>query len=118
VDDFRFLKFFFYLTDVEKGDGAHVCVRGSHHRLPEIRPSDRWNIRRYSDSEIEAFYPPGDIVEVSGRAGSGFAENTLCVHKGRTPVVAPRLLLQLQYALFDYGVMNDRRESHALQLID
>jgi hypothetical protein len=117
VDDFRFFKFFFYLTDVEPGDGAHVCVTASHRRPPLLRRGDRWNLRRYSDAEVQGHYPPEQIVEVCGPAGTGFAENTLCVHKGMTPTRQPRLLLQLQYALFDYGAMHDRRESAALRMI-
>ena len=117
VDDFRFFKFFFYLTDVEPGDGAHVCVLASHRKPPVLRAADRWNIRRYTDSEIEKFFGPRSIVEICGRAGTGFAENTLCVHKGLTPTRAPRLLLQLQYALFDYGVMHDRRDPSKLGML-
>ncbi|WHZ10398.1 MAG: hypothetical protein OJF60_000837 [Burkholderiaceae bacterium] len=108
VDDFRFFKFFFYLTDVDAGDGAHVCVAGSHLRPPHSGLLDRWNIRRYGDDEVAARYPPGHIHEILGPAGTGFAENTLCVHKGLTPTRSARLLLQLQYALFDYGAMHDR----------
>lgn len=110
VDDFRFLKFFFYLTDVAPGEGAHVCVAASHHRPPLTRPGDRWNIRRYSDEEISAQFPAADIREICGAAGTGFAENTLCVHKGLTPIRESRLLLQLQFSLFDYGVAHDDRE--------
>ncbi len=111
VDDFRFFKFFFYLTDVLPGEGAHVLVRGSHRQPPATRGvADRWNIRRYGDDEIAATYRPDDVLEITGPAGTGFAENTLCVHKGRTPVSRPRLLLQLQYGLFDYGNMHDRRD--------
>lgn len=117
VDDFRFFKFFFYLTDVEPGDGAHVCVVDSHHRPPMLRPGDRWNIRRYTDAEVQHSFPSDKIVEICGPAGTGFAENTLCVHKGRTPTRDPRLLLQLQYALFDYGVMHDRRDQSTLQMM-
>lgn len=115
VDDFRFFKFFFYLTDVVAGDGGHVCVIGSHHRPPQIRFGDRWNIRRYTDEEIGYQFPANDIQEICGPAGTGFAENTLCVHKGRTPTSHPRLLLQLQFALFDYGAMHDRRDSAQLR---
>lgn len=115
VDDFRFFKYFFYLSDVQPGDGAHVCVVGSHRRPPLQRLGDRWNLRRYSDAEVEASYPADAIVEICGPAGTGFAENTLCVHKGRTPSARPRLLLQLQFALFDHGVMHDRRPGAALQ---
>lgn len=117
VDDFRFFKFFFYLTDVEPGDGAHVCVLGSHQRPPARSFADRWLIRRYSDSEVRATYPAEAIHEICGPAGTGFAENTLCIHKGQTPVHAPRLLLQIQFALFDYGAMHDRREADQLALL-
>jgi len=116
VDDFLFFKFFFYLTRVGPGDGAHVCVMASHRRPPILRAADRWKIRRYSDAEIASCFAAEKILEVCGPAGTGFAENTLCVHKGRTPTQEPRLLLQLQFALFDYGVMHDRRNPAALQI--
>ena len=117
VDDFRFFKFFFYLTDVEPGDGAHVCVLGSHQRPPARSFADRWAIRRYSDADVEAAYRATAIREICGPSGVGFAENTLCIHKGKTPVRAPRLLLQIQFALFDYGTMHDRRDPAALARI-
>lgn len=117
VDDFRFFKFFFYLTDVSPGDGAHVCVVGSHHRPPITRFGDQWNIRRYTDKEITDNFQESDIQEICATAGTGFAENTLCVHKGRTPTQSPRRLLQLQYALFDYGAQHDRRDSAHLGLM-
>ncbi len=117
VDDFRFFKFFFYLSDVAPGDGAHVCVVASHRRPPQARFGDRWNLRRYSDLEIERCFAAEQIVEICGPAGTGFAEDTLCVHKGLTPQREPRLLLQLQFALFDYGVMHDRREASSLRTI-
>lgn len=117
VDDFSFFKFFFYLTDVEQGDGGHVCVVASHRRPPIMRPGDRWNLRRYTDAEIERTYARESIVEICGPAGTGFAENTLCVHKGRTPSGQARLLLQLQYAMFDYGAMHDCRAASALRML-
>ena len=114
VDDFRFFKFFFYITDVKDGEGAHVCVRGSHKNPPQLKRGDRWNIRRYTDDEISGYYPADDILEITGRAGIGFAEDTLCIHKGSTPKAEPRLLLQIQFALFDYGAMHDNRDPSAL----
>lgn len=117
VDDFRFFKYFFYLTDVGAGEGAHVCVVASHQNPPRSQPGDPWNLRRYTDDEIGCIYDSAQIKEICGAAGTGFAENTLCIHKGRTPVSSPRLLLQLQYALFDYGVMHDRRDQQELALI-
>ena len=118
VDDFRFFKFFFYLTDVKPGDGGHVCVLGSHRRPPARGWLDRWNLRRYGDDEVAAAYAPDAIREIAGPAGTAFAENTLCIHKGLTPTDAPRLLLQVQFALFDYGLMHDRRPPALLQRLD
>lgn len=117
VDDYRFFKFFFYITEVTDGEGAHICVRSSVSNPPNIQKGDQWNIRRYSDAEIDGYYAAEDILEITGKAGTGFAEDTLCIHKGSTPKTEPRLLLQIQYALFDYGVMNDHRDSARLSLI-
>ena len=107
IDDFRFLKFFFYISDVESGDGPHVMVKASHRKVPGRNIVDKCFIRRYTDEEIESQYGKDAITEIYGRAGSGFVENTLCVHKGLTPTRNMRLLLQCQYALFDYGFMHD-----------
>lgn len=117
VDDFRFFKYFFYITDVKEDEGAHICVRGSISNPPVIKKGDKWNIRRYTDAEINGYYPAEDILEITGASGTGFAEDTLCIHKGSTPKTEPRLLLQIQYALFDYGTMNDDRNPADLSLI-
>jgi hypothetical protein len=114
VDDFAFVKFFFYLTDVGGADGPHVCVRGSHRVPPLVTWRDRFRLRRYTDDEIASLYASADVLTIEGEAGVGFAEDTLCVHKGTTPEGKPRLLLQFEYALFDYGVMHDRRDVEAL----
>jgi len=53
-----------------------------------------------------------------GPSGTGFAENTLCIHKGLTPKKNSRLLLQFEYALFDYGVMDDARDPNCLKMIN
>lgn len=117
IDDFKFIKFFFYLTDVEPGDGGHWIVAGSHRKSPHIRLKDNFTTRRFEDAEISAFYDTVDILEVTGRRGLGFAEDTLCVHKAASPSRNPRLILQLQFALFDLGVGSDARNEAGLHMI-
>ena len=117
IDDFKFLKFFFYLTDVEKGDGGHWLVAGSHCKAPHIRFRDRFISRRFEDSEIEEYYENANIVEISGEQGLGFAEDTLCVHKAATPVRQPRLILHLQFGLFDLVPASDKRLASELKRI-
>ena len=75
---------------------------------------DRLTLRRYTDDEIESFYSTDQLLVIEGSAGSGFVEDTTCVHKGTTPTGNPRLLLQFEFALFDYGVMHDRRPAKQL----
>lgn len=107
LDDYAFVKIFFYLTDMEHGDGVHVCVAGSHIQAPMTRLVDRLLVRRWSEDEIYRIYGKDRILEIAGPKGTGFAEDTYCIHKGTTPIVHPRPLLQLQYALFDHGVQSD-----------
>jgi hypothetical protein len=114
IDDFKFLKFFFYITKVPKNEGAHICVATSNLHPPDIRAGDRYRTRRYTDHEISSYYSTEKILEIFGESGEGFAEDTLCLHKGSTPKKIPRLLLQLQFAIFDYGNMHDQRKVSAL----
>ncbi|WYX20667.1 hypothetical protein WJ973_05385 [Achromobacter xylosoxidans] len=72
-----------------------------------MKLSDRWKIRRYTDTEIEGIYGAEGVLDIPGVKGTGFAEDTYCVHKGTTPQHKPRLLLQIQYALFDYRNQHD-----------
>ena len=67
IDDFRFIKFFFYMSDVKSGDGAHWLVRGSHARAPHIRFKDYFLTRRFTDSEITGFYGRPEMIEVVGK---------------------------------------------------
>jgi hypothetical protein len=117
LDDFRFIKFFFYLTDVDELAGPHIAVRGSH---TSKRP-ESWleilRIRRYTDDEITRRYGDANIVTITGVAGTGFAEDTSCIHKGLPPVRSARLLLQIQFALNDFGNQNDIVDERELRLV-
>ncbi len=117
IDDFKFLKFFFYLTDVDAGDGGHWVVAGSHRNAPKLSIKDHFMTRRFEDEEINKYYEDADTIEVVGLKGAGFAEDTLCVHKAATPTRNPRLILQLQFGLFDFVPQNDKRSLSELQLI-
>lgn len=114
LDDYRFVKFFFYLTDVDISSGCHVCVRGSHKRkkLSHILLS-----KRETDKNIIDYYGQESLIKISGKAGFGFAENPLCFHKGITPQNKDRLMLQIQFATTDYGMQHDLRNEPELRMI-
>lgn len=118
LDDFKFIKFFFYLTDVDQTAGPHVVVRGTHRNKGHLRRGrEVFAVRRYEDEEIEDEYGRERIVAIAGPAGTGFIEDTLCIHKGAPPVQRERLVFQLQYALNDFGNQTDDIDEEKLRLI-
>ena len=62
-------------------------------------------------------YGADKVATIYGKAGSGFAEDTSCIHKGLAPTGRDRLILQIQFALHDFGVQHDRMEESALHQI-
>lgn len=107
LDDYRFIKFFFYLTDVDLSSGAHTYIRGTHkgkkflHQLISTRCAD------IDDEKIVECYHAKNVVNVCGQAGFGFVENPLCFHRGTRPTEKPRLMLQLEYTINDYGNIHE-----------
>jgi len=94
VDDWRFIKLFVYLTDVDATKGPHVYVRRSAGVKRGL------TLRRYSDDEIAQTFPAEDIVTMTGEAGSGFLENTYGFHKGQPLIEGHRLIFQVVYSMF------------------
>lgn len=101
LDDYRFVKFFFYLTDVTAESGPHVYVKKTHRNKRLI---DQLFLRRFSDSYVARVYGKHNQITLTGPAGMGFVEDTYGIHKGTPPLSAPRLLLQFEFATKDYGV--------------
>jgi len=114
VDDWRFVKFFLYLTDVDEGAGPHRFVRGSH------RSSNFLRIRRIADDEVARAFPAADLLSIEGRAGDAFLEDTFGLHKGQPPQRSRRLLLQVQYSIGPIAVYayQPRRLPSAPQALD
>lgn len=92
-DDWRFLKLFVYLTDVDAATGPHVYVAGSH------RVNGRLSARPYAAAEVEHRFGRDNLRTVVGPAGTAFLCDTYGIHRGAPPTVGPRLILQAQYSL-------------------
>lgn len=99
MDRIKFLKFFFYLTDVTSETGPHCYVAHSHKRKPKALREDR----RISDEEIARHYPPEDLRELTGGRGSIIAVDTRGFHKGKPLQQGERLILQLEFATSLFG---------------
>ena len=101
LEDFRFIKFMFYLQDVDRFSGPHVCVKGSHNQK---KLSHQFNlIRETSESEIFDYYGSDKVQTIYGKAGLGFVEDFYCFHRGIEPIEQDRLILEVKFAMNNYA---------------
>lgn len=94
VDDFKFLKLFFYLNDVDQDCGPHVYIKNNGKK----------NIKEYLNRRIDDEYALNFYSErvktIIGKAGSGFIEDTSFYHKGSNPIKnSGRGVLQIIYGV-------------------
>ena len=114
LDNYRFVKIFFYLTNVDSTSAPHVCIKGSHRKK---RLSYKLFRRGYYDKELADYYGSDKLLELYGEAGFGFAQDTSCFHKGTTSNSRERVFLFLQFAVNDSGVETDQRDPRRLKFI-
>lgn len=84
----------YYLTDTDRGNGAHQMICGSHkHKpLPWLLGS-----AQQGDEAVESYYGKDKIFTIEGPAGTGFWQDSSCYHKALPPESGVRLLLQARY---------------------
>lgn len=99
LDRLRFLKFFFYLTDVTPESGPHCYVQSSHQFKPKSVRTDG----RKTDEMIESVYGKANCKEISGKKGTILAVDTSGFHKGKPLTMDKRLILQLEFANSLFG---------------
>jgi hypothetical protein len=104
LDDYKFLKFFFYLTDVDLDCGPHVYILKSHNKK---KLSYQLLRGRATESNLIDYYGAKSIVTLCGSSGWGFAEDSFGHHKGSPPITKPRLILSVEFATYDYGMQQD-----------
>jgi hypothetical protein len=97
LDDWRMLKFFFYLSDVDKDCGPHVYVRGSHNQR-KIKHQLTLLVG-HSAAEVLGAYGAGNAVTLTGEAGLGFVEDPFGFHMGTVPKQAPRLMMEIGFGV-------------------
>jgi hypothetical protein len=113
--DFKWVKLFVYLSDVDATMGPHMVVRGSHDRgkrinlLKELAAQGLeaatdlgiaiFKRQRLLDEHVEASYGPENIVSIEGRAGEAFLVDTSAIHKGLPPKTKDRLVFQALYTM-------------------
>lgn len=97
LDDWRGLKFFFYIEEVDHGSGPHYYVLGSQNRRA-LRHQFTALVGHPSE-EIEGYYGKDAIVELTGPAGYGFAEDPFGFHMGTLAKTRLRLILEISFGV-------------------
>jgi hypothetical protein len=93
-----FLKFFFYLTDVAVGTGAHHFIAGTQtHRKPERVA----RAASYDQETLFSIYDRKQEVVVAGPAGTILAEDTAGFHRGSHVTRDYRLIMQFEFSAID-----------------
>jgi len=99
LDRIKFIKFFFYLTDVDPETGPHCYVRGSHKKLPP--PLNKQG--RMTDEEVESAFGRENLLELCGESGTIMAVDTRGLHKGKDLTRDKRLIFQIEFANSMFG---------------
>jgi hypothetical protein len=97
LDDWRMIKFFFYLVDVDAGTGPHVYVRGSHNKR---RMKHQLTLLvGHPAAEIVEYYGKDSPITLTGKAGSGFVEDPFGFHMGTVATENPRLMMEVGFGV-------------------
>lgn len=96
MDRPRWLKFFFYLTDVGPDNGPHCFIRGSHRTGGIAKELLSRGYARLDDDDVARHYAPEDHIRFTGKRGTIIAEDTRGLHKGQHVVRGDRLIFQLE----------------------
>ncbi|MGX5846401.1 hypothetical protein ACWGTO_04910 [Mesorhizobium sp. PL10] len=97
LDDWRMLKFFFYLKPCDAGTGPHVYVKGSHRR--RSLKHQLTLLVGHSAQEVLKVYGDDSPVTLTGEAGLGFVEDPFGFHMGTVPSRTPRLMMEVGFGV-------------------
>lgn len=108
LDRVKWLKIFFYLTDVDDYNGPHYYIQKTHKINSKPKELLSRGYVRISDNEIKNYFDEEDFKVIKGPKGLAFAADTLCYHKGKNLTRGCRLVLELNFttSLFANNKLN------------
>jgi hypothetical protein len=103
MERIKWIKFFFYITDVTESTGPHVFVPKTHKTFGIPFALRRKGYTRLSDDEVQNFFPSNTWREFTGKRGTLIVEDTRGLHKGKHCVDGDRLLFQIEFTSSAFG---------------
>ena len=95
IDDYRFLKYFMYLSDVDENSGPHEVIEETH------KGNDLYKFFNRRLTSNSSFLKKNRITTICGRQGDSFFEDTFCYHRGKNPV-RPRIIFGAVFCVNKY----------------
>ncbi len=96
INDYRTLKFFFYLNDIGEADGPHEYIRRDRRGRRWLHQLLGQRVASLPEGELQRSYGEQNVVRICGPAGLGFVGDPYTFHRGGAPAKDPRLLLQIE----------------------
>lgn len=109
-DDYKFLKFFIFLSETEIGNGQQSFVQSSH--IDYSMPSEFYRLGRFSEESIRE-NENNKIVNFTGPPGTGWFVDTYGLHKGSVPRKTNRLMIQLQFTYTPVPLYNYEKTKYS-----
>lgn len=103
LDRIKWLKIFIYLNEVNSDNGPHCYIRGSHQSGAKPKSLLERGYARIPDADLLKYYPAHDFITVEAQAGTIFAGDTKCWHKGTPLKKGDRLVLEFEYTGSMFG---------------
>jgi hypothetical protein len=103
INDFKTLKFFFYLTEVGPGSGPHQVIAKSPKPRSLVHQAMGQRVASLPEHALREAYEQNQMITVCGPAGLGFVSDPYYYHRGCTPTSESRLLLQIEVGCRRYN---------------
>jgi Phytanoyl-CoA dioxygenase (PhyH) len=93
IDDWKQIRLYICLTDVDENVGPHTFIKSSHKWVlpPKVREIDLDN---------PDFPMRDNLVQLTGEAGMAWLGDTYVLHRGTIPTKQHRLMLTVTYTFF------------------
>lgn len=103
MERLRWIKFFFYITDVNPESGPHIFVPRTQADSGMPFGLRKKGYTRLEDNEVSIHFPVETWKEFIGPKGSMIVEDTRGLHKGKHVTNGDRLVFQIQFTSSLFG---------------
>ena len=104
MDRLNWVKFFIYLTDVEKDHGPHQFIENTHKPGEISSKILSYGYKRLDEEEINNIYDNKLIKTFTGKSGKLIVENTKGLHRGKLPKKDfYRIMLTISFTTSRFG---------------